>query len=197
MEQFHHPRPVCSGHHDRLRPTPEREQLMAGLTGTVLEIGAGDGVKLACYPPAVAEIILIEPDGFLRAAAGNTTISTPLRIITGDLDRLPVADGSCDAVICSLVLCCSRRPERALEEIRRALRPGGRLRFYEHQRSPSPLVAMAQTLVTPIWSPAAGGCRPARDTVAAIERAGFVIEKLARFSYRRIPHVLGTARPHS
>lgn len=195
MEQFHHPRPVGTGHHETLRPTPERARLLDGLSGTVLEIGAGDGVKLACYPPGVDEIILVEPDGFLRAAATNTRITTPLRILDGDPGRLPVADASCDAVVCSLILCCSRRPRQTLDEIRRVLRPGGRLRFYEHQRSARPIVAMAQTLVTPIWSRAAGGCHPARDTVATIEQAGFAIDDLHRCTFRQIDHVIGTAVP--
>ncbi|MFI7131629.1 class I SAM-dependent methyltransferase [Nonomuraea sp. NPDC050153] len=193
MEQFHHPRPVRAGS----QPTPERRRLLAGLSGRVLEIGAGDGVKLSCYPDSVDEIVLVEPDPFLRAAARNVAarLATPVRILDGDLRHLPVEGSCCEAVVCSLVLCCATRVEETLLEARRALAPGGELRFYEHQRSGNPAAALAESLATPIWSRAAGGCRPARDTVAAIQRAGFVIESLERFAFRHFSHVLGVARP--
>ncbi|MDP9847407.1 class I SAM-dependent methyltransferase [Streptosporangium lutulentum] len=197
MEQFHHPRPVCIGHGSDFHPTPQRERLTAGLTGRVLEIGAGDGVKLGCFPSGLDEIVLIEPDPFLREVARTPAaeISTPVRILDGDLMTLPVANASCDAVVCSLVLCCVPRPEATLSEVRRVLRPGGELRFYEHQRSGNSVVALIETMATPLWARACGGCHPARDTVAAIERAGFGIERLDRLSFDHVSHVLGVARP--
>ncbi|MFC7586739.1 class I SAM-dependent methyltransferase [Nonomuraea antimicrobica] len=167
MEQFHHPRPVrCGG-----RMTEQRRRLMDGLSGRVLEVGAGDGVKLTCYPTACAEIVLVEADPFLRAAARRVAdrVPVPVRILDGDARRLPVADGSCDAVICSLALCCAPCMETALQQVRRALRPGGELRFHEHQRSAHPAVALAETVVTPMWArvwrlpprPRRGGRHPA------------------------------------
>lgn len=102
MEQFHHPRPVrCGG-----LVTAQRRELMAGLSGRVLEVGAGDGVKLTCYPAACEEIVLVEPDPFLRAAARLVAgdVATPVRILDGDASRLPVESGSCDAVVCSHVI---------------------------------------------------------------------------------------------
>ncbi|MFG1706905.1 class I SAM-dependent methyltransferase [Nonomuraea sp. M3C6] len=193
MEQFHHPRPVCAGD----RPTPQRRRLLAGLAGRVVEIGAGDGVKLTCYPADVEEIVLVEADPFLRAAAKAVaaSLATPARIIDGDLTRLPVPDASCDAVVCSLILCCAPRTAETLLEVRRVLRPGGELRFYEHQRSGRRVTALAGSLMTPLWSRVSGGCHPARDTVAAIQHAGFVVGSLDRFAFRHVTHVLGVARP--
>ncbi|WP_239161520.1 class I SAM-dependent methyltransferase [Acrocarpospora phusangensis] len=171
--------------------------MLAGLSGRVLEIGAGDGVKLFCYPSEVTEIVLVEADPFLRAAAGITAaeMAIPVHVAQGDLARLPVPDGSCDAVVCSLVLCSTQRPEEALAEARRVLRPGGELRFYEHHRSGNPLWAALQRLVTPLWSRVAGGCRPACDPLSTIERSGFRIDVVSRFSYCQVGHVLGIAKP--
>ncbi|MFE3453736.1 class I SAM-dependent methyltransferase [Nonomuraea sp. NPDC059194] len=193
MEQFHHPRPVRIGS----RPTPQRERLLGGLTGRVLEIGAGDGVKITCYPADVEEIVLVEGDPFLRAAAqlAADLVTTPVRVLDGGLTRLPVPDASCDAVVSSLVLCCSPSAIATLQEVRRVLRPGGELRFYEHQRPGNQVIAVCENLVSPLWSRALGGCHPARDTLAAIQHAGFAVHGVERFAFRRVSHVLGTARP--
>ncbi|MFE0146584.1 class I SAM-dependent methyltransferase [Nonomuraea sp. NPDC059007] len=195
MEQFHHPRPVCAGRGAAFRPTPQRARLMSGLTGRVVEFGAGDGVKLTCYPPEVQEIVLVEPDPFLRAAAERVADEVPalVSIVGGDPARVALDSGSCDAVVHSLTLCCCARPERTLAEARRILRPGGRLRFYEHVRSANPVLALTEALVSPLWSRASGGCRPSRDPVAAIQAAGFVLEDLDRFTFQHVSHVLGTA----
>lgn len=190
MEQFHHPRPVRAGN----RPTPQRERLLGGLTGRVLEIGAGDGVKVTCYPAGVTEIILVEGDPFLRAAAQQAAreAPVPVRILDGGLTRLPVPNASCDAVVSSLVLCCSPSVTDTLREVRRVLRPGGELRFYEHQRSGNRLVALCESL---LWSGALGGCHPARDTLAALQHAGFAVDGVERSVFSHVSHVRGTARP--
>ncbi|MFI6388532.1 class I SAM-dependent methyltransferase [Nonomuraea sp. NPDC050540] len=195
MEQFHHPRPVCAGRGTTFRPTPQRERLMSGLTGRVVEFGAGDGVKLTCYPPEVREIVLVEPDPFLRAAAERVAdeVPAPVSIVGGGPARVALDSGSCDAVVYSLTLCCCPCLERTLAEARRILRPGGRLRFYEHVRSTNPVLALAEALVGPLWSLAGGGCRPGRDPVAAIQAAGFVLEHLDRFTFQHVSHVLGAA----
>ncbi|MEV0584564.1 class I SAM-dependent methyltransferase [Nonomuraea sp. NPDC050310] len=194
IEQFHHPRPVGVGRGSSIQPTEQRKRLLAGLTGLVVEYGAGDGVKLSCYPSSVQEIILVEPDPFLRGAAEQIASGSviPSRVVDGSLTRLPVPDQSCDAVVFSLVLCCAPL-QSALAEARRVLRPGGELRFYEHVRSPNPLFALTEALVTPIWSAASGGCHPTRNPLPAIEAAGFTVAHLERFVFLHISHVLGAA----
>ncbi|MCT9933115.1 class I SAM-dependent methyltransferase [Planotetraspora sp. A-T 1434] len=197
MEQFHHPRSVYAGHGPSTRPTEERRRLLEGLTGTVLEIGAGDGVKFTCYPDAVTRIVVAEPNPFLLPTVRTvcSDAPAPVDLVTpADLSRLPLPDESVDAVVCSLVLCTARRLGRTLAEIGRVLRPGGELRFYEHVRSANPLAAMAESLVTPVWSQACGGCHPARATVIAIEEAGYAVGRVDRFASHGVSHVLGAAR---
>ncbi|MFG1684278.1 class I SAM-dependent methyltransferase [Nonomuraea sp. NPDC049269] len=111
--------------------------------------------NLTGRPPVIAAA-----DGAARAVAAD--LSIPVRLLDGDLARLPVPDASCDVVVCSLILCCSSRVTGTFREIRSLLRPGGELRFYEHQRSNRWPVALLSGLVTPLWSRAADGCHPAR-----------------------------------
>lgn len=192
MEQFHHPRPVCCGN----RPTPQRLRLVSDLTGRVLEIGTGDGKKITCFPSTVDELVIVESDPFLRAAAGLAAqkAAIPVEVVEGEITRLPVPDASFDAVVASLVLCCSPSVARTLSEVRRILRPGGELRFYEHQRSGNHMISLCQSLLSPLWSRVLGGCRPASDALAAIRQAGFVIETVEPVVFRGVGHVLGTAK---
>ncbi|WP_239115828.1 class I SAM-dependent methyltransferase [Planotetraspora kaengkrachanensis] len=196
MEQFHHPRPACLGHGSSLRPTEERRRLLQGLSGTVLEIGAGDGIKFACYPDTVRQIAVAETDSFLLDTVRRNCAqgAIPVHRVAGDVSGLPVPDGMFDAVVCSLILCTAPDLGRSLTEIKRVLEPGGELRFYEHVRSAHHFAAAAERLVTPLWSQVCGGCHPARDTLAAIESAGFVVDHVSRFTVMGVSHVLGTAR---
>ncbi|WP_343948753.1 class I SAM-dependent methyltransferase [Nonomuraea longicatena] len=190
IEQFHHPRPIYAGGW----PTPERVRLMAGLSGRVLEFGAGDGVKLTCYPAEVSEVVLVEADPFLRGTAEQVAarVTVPVRVVGGSLTRVPAPDAAFDAVVTSLALCASPSAAKTLEEVRRVLRPGGELRFYEHQRSANQLLATCEKL---LWSRVLGGCHPASDCLAALDRAGFAIIGLDRLTYCHVSHVLGSARP--
>ncbi|MGH2847481.1 MAG: methyltransferase domain-containing protein [Thermoleophilaceae bacterium] len=177
-----------------------RRRLLAGLSGRVLEIGAGTGVTFSLYPSTIMELVALEPEPHLRGLARQAAASAPVpvRLEAGVAERLPGADGSFDAVVVSLVLCSVPDQAAALAEIRRVLRPGGALRFFEHVISRYRAKAAVQrALQTTIWPRVAGGCHPARDTGAAIERAGFAIESCERLQAAPkqppVPFLLGRA----
>lgn len=179
-----------------------RAELLAGLSGTVIEIGAGTGAMFAHYPATVTRVLAVEPDGYLRerAVAAVPGARVAVSVVAGVAAALPASDASLDAAVCSLVLCSVPDLAPALAEIRRVLRPGGELRFYEHVRSSSRLVGVLEDAITPFWRRSAGGCHPNRDTVAAIRAAGFEVGEFRRFGFAPAPvaprtaHVLGTAR---
>jgi SAM-dependent methyltransferase len=177
-----------------------RRRLLAGLRGRVIEVGAGSGGTFPYYPDGVAEVVAVEPEPTLRAhaEAAARRAPVPVRVLPGHAGTLP-GDGY-DAAVASLVLCSVPDQASALAELHRVLRPGGELRFYEHVRSGNRLVAALEDLITPVYTRYAGGCRPNRDTVAAVAAAGFAVESCERFGFSGTPlvpgvaHVLGVAR---
>lgn len=192
---------------DRRGAAAHRAAMLAGLTGSVLEIGAGIGSNFTHYPGGVGFVLAVEPDSHLRgladraaAVAGRTGAGRSIEVVAGRAENLPARSGTFDAAVCSLVLCSVADQAVALAEIRRVLRPGGRLVFYEHVRSAHRLLALAEDLITPLYRRMAGDCHPNRDTAAAIAAAGFRIEQLDRFGFAPLPaaprtaHLLGTAR---
>jgi ubiquinone/menaquinone biosynthesis C-methylase UbiE len=174
---------------------------LAGLSGQVIEIGAGNGMNFRHYRDTVTEVLAVEPDDTLRQLAKQAAIraAVPVRVVAGHATTLPATDGSMDAAVASLVLCSVPDVAGALAEIRRVLRPGGELRFFEHVRSDKPWFGLVEDAVTPLWSRAGGGCHLNRDTAAAIRAAGFQIDRLDRIFYaplRFVPahaHILGRA----
>lgn len=180
-----------------------RQELLAGLSGRVVEVGAGNGLNFPHYPAEVEEVVAVEPEAYLRERARQAagTAAVPVRVVDGLADRLPLDDGSVDSGICSLVLCSVPSQAAALAELRRVLRPGGELRFYEHVRGEGAAFARVQRAADVVWPRIAGGCHTHRDTPRAIEGAGFAIEACRRFSFRPCsvlapikPHVIGRAR---
>jgi ubiquinone/menaquinone biosynthesis C-methylase UbiE len=184
--------------------TSHRQRLLDGLHGTVVEIGAGHGLNFPLYSPGVTEVTAIEPEPTLRSQAEEAAENAPvpIRVVAGVADELPLADASVDAAVASLVLCSVPDQAHALTEIRRVLRPGGELRFYEHVIPGCQPKKLLLQLVdrSGIWPAMAGGCHPARDTTEAIMQAGFDIEEIERFGFAAqrfqplIPHILGIAR---
>ena len=196
--------PKAAARADLRGASDHRRRMLEGLRGTVVELGAGNGLNFAHYPPEVAEVIAIEPEPTLRASAQAAAVDAPvaIRVLAGVADALPLEDESADAAVASLVLCSVPHQARALAELRRVVRPGGELRFYEHvvPRCQPKRALLQAADHSGLWPRIAGGCHPARDTTAAIEAAGFEIETHERFGFApsrfepSLPYVLGTAR---
>jgi MFS family permease len=180
-----------------------RDSLLAGLTGRVIEVGAGNGMNFAHYPPEVTHVLAVEPEPRLRELARHNADKSPIPItvVDGTADQLSAEDASYDAAVASLVLCSVSDVPAALAEMRRALKPGGQLRFLEHVRADTPGLARVQRILdATIWPTVGGGCHSHRDTRLAIETAGFTIDDLEQFRLPETrvpsptsPHILGVA----
>jgi SAM-dependent methyltransferase len=161
-----------------------RDRLLAGLTGRVIEIGAGNGLNFAHYPATVAEVVAIEPERVLRQLAVRSALraGVPVDVVPGAAEALPVKSEAFDAVVLSLVLCSVRDVRRSLAEVRRVLRPGGEVRFFEHGRGGGRAMVFTQrALDRTVWPLLSGGCHVSRDPVAALRDAGFELGP-----YRRV-----------
>jgi rhodanese-related sulfurtransferase/ubiquinone/menaquinone biosynthesis C-methylase UbiE len=179
-----------------------RAELLAGLAGRVVEIGAGSGLNFAHYPTSVDEVVAVEPEPYLRAKAAEAAAGAPVRVTVTDAlaGALPFEDGSFDAGVCCLVLCSVPDQAQALAQLRRVLRPSAELRFFEHVRAASPRKARVQRALdrSGVWPRLAGGCHSARDTRSAITAAGFAIDRARELTVGprwglTNPHVLGRA----
>lgn len=167
-----------------------RRKLVADVRGIAIEIGCGTGRNLPLYPPD-ATVIGVEPDWQALERARQRAPTVPL--VMARAEALPFRTGSVDTVVSSLVFCSVPDPRRGLAEIRRVLAAGGELRMLEHVRHDKPAMGRLQDQIQPLWTWAAGGCHPNRETEAAVERAGFDIDassRRARGVMRRF-----TARP--
>ncbi|MGO9760274.1 MAG: class I SAM-dependent methyltransferase [Solirubrobacteraceae bacterium] len=187
---------------ERRGTTEHRRALLAGCEGRVIEVGAGSGTNFAHYPPSVSEVLAVEPERYLREQArrASVTAPVPVSVVDANAELLPDTGEPFDVGVVSLVLCSVPDQQRALAQLFKAIRPGGELRFYEHVVAHAPRQARMQRLAdATFWPRAAGGCHLARDTMSAIEQAGFEVQACERFAFSPAPltpptpHVLGTA----
>jgi ubiquinone/menaquinone biosynthesis C-methylase UbiE len=180
-----------------------RRELLAGLSGYVLEVGAGTGANFALYPRDVIRVAAVEPELHLRRTAQAAAERAPVvvTVVSGTAESLPFPDATFDAVVYSLVLCSVSSQARALQEARRVLKPGGEVRFLEHVRSLNLWLGRGQDLLdATVYPLVSGGCHLGRDTGSALRSAGFDMQRIVRFRWPSgcalVPtsqHIVGTA----
>jgi ubiquinone/menaquinone biosynthesis C-methylase UbiE len=172
-----------------------RRELLEGLSGRVLELGAGTGLNFRHYPTGVVAVVAVEPEPYLRRRAEQAASEAPVpvEVVEAVAEALPFEDAAFDAAVASLVLCSVADQALALAELRRVVRPCGELRFYEHVAAEDGLLLGAQRTLDHVWPHLAGGCHCSRDTAGEIARAGFAIERCRRFDFRPCPLALPTS----
>jgi ubiquinone/menaquinone biosynthesis C-methylase UbiE len=152
-----------------------RREAVAGLRGVVLEIGFGSGLNVPVYPPEVERVLAVDPSAVGRALAAERIAASPVAVELVGLDGqdIPVDDASADAALSTFTLCTVPDAARALGEVRRILRPGGRLHFLEHGLCPDPAVARWQHRCNGVQQRIAAGCHLDRPVDRLVADAGF------------------------
>ncbi|MGW8592959.1 methyltransferase domain-containing protein [Dietzia sp. NPDC055877] len=197
-----------------------RRRLVAGLSGTVVEVGAGSGVTFEHYPPEVTRVVAVEPDPHLRTHARRRAARVAgegarmsIEVVDAVAEALPLADGEADAVVFGLVLCTVPDVPAALAEARRALRrgtqdrPGAQGRPGAQDRPgaedrPGGEIRLLEHVrapgrlgrfadrIAPVWGHVGGGCRPNQDTEALLAEAGFDVAALQTRPFPRVVPIL-------
>jgi ubiquinone/menaquinone biosynthesis C-methylase UbiE len=158
---------------------PFRERVIGAAEGRVLEIGVGSGRNLPFYRSPANEILALEPSPKLVAMArGAAGSAVPVHFLEASAETIPLDDGTIDSVVTTWTLCSIPQAASALAEMRRVLRPGGRVLFAEHGLAPSASVRWWQDRLTPAWRRLSGGCHLNRPIRSMIEDAGFRIERI-------------------
>jgi ubiquinone/menaquinone biosynthesis C-methylase UbiE len=178
-----------------------RRQVVAAAKGRVLEIGVGSGLNFAFYSQQVELVIGIDPSPRLLAMARRRAAAAGVRaeLLQGSASAIPLVDGTVDTVVMTWTLCSIPDPATALREIRRVLKPEGRLLFIEHGLSPESAVERWQRRLTPMWRHISGGCHLDRKMDDLIRLAGFELTEL-QTEYARGPRAFtymyeGRAQP--
>jgi ubiquinone/menaquinone biosynthesis C-methylase UbiE len=159
----------------------QRRKIVPRARGQVLEIGIGSGLNLPFYDVHnVSKVWGLEPSPEMARLAARAAGSLPfeLEFIASPAEKIPLGTESVDSVLMTYVLCTIEDPAAALREMRRVIRPGGRLLFCEHGAAPDGIVRRQQDLVNPIWKRLGGGCNLNRPIPALIEESGFTLESL-------------------
>jgi ubiquinone/menaquinone biosynthesis C-methylase UbiE len=160
----------------------ERQRVVPRATGTVLEIGAGTGLNLPFYDRAVERLQALEPSREMWALAARraAAVSFPVEAVTASAEAIPLGDRSVDTVVTTFTLCSIPDPLRALGEMRRVLRPAGRLLFVEHGRSLDGRIAAWQDRLNRPWRALSGGCNLNREIDDLVVKAGFQLREIER-----------------
>ena len=176
----------------------QRAKIVPEADGVVLEIGCGSGTNFDLYDPAkVRQLHAIEPsEGMVRRARkawAETHRDTPCDIHTCGAEAVPLDDRSVDTAVVTFVLCTIPDWRAALEEIRRVLKPGGKVLFSEHGLAPDAGVAKWQHRIEPVWKRLAGGCHLTRDTKSMLEGSGFSVDRHETMYLPNTPKFAGFA----
>jgi len=158
----------------------ERRRCLEPVSGDVLEVGFGTGLNLPFYPSAVTKVVGVDPSTLSARLARKriAASSFPVEVIGLSAERLPVQDASVSTIVSTFTLCTIPDVSQALRDMRRALRPGGRLHFVEHGRADTPQVRRWQTRLNGFQKKLFGGCNLDRPIAELIEQAGFTIERV-------------------
>ena len=159
----------------------QRRKVIPLAKGRVLEIGIGSGLNLPFYDvDSVTRLWGLEPSSEMRQIAERSLQGSgfEVELIGLSADEIPLEDGVIDTVVITYTLCTIPDVARALEQMRRVLRPGGEVLFCEHGAAPDEGVRRWQDRLNPVWKRIAGGCRLNRPIPSLIERSGFRITNL-------------------
>ena len=168
---------VMSKHEPEALKRLRRENL-AGLSGRVLEVGAGTGTNFEYYPDTVTEVVAVEPEARLAELAKQAAAAAPIRVTvsTDTVEQYLAAGGETfDAVVCSLVLCSVDQPDGVLRQLLSLLRPGGELRYLEHIAGTGARAQLQKFVDATLWPRLAGNCHSHRHTEESIVGAGFEV----------------------
>jgi ubiquinone/menaquinone biosynthesis C-methylase UbiE len=179
---------------------PYRERVIGAAEGRVIEIGVGSGLNLPFYRSSAKQVLALEPSAKLIAMARRARdTAMPVNFIEGSAEAIPLDDHSVDTVVTTWTLCSIPDAALALTEMRRVLRPNGKLLFVEHGMAPDSNVRRWQDWLTPAWKRISGGCHLNRPISTMIEAAGFRIDRVET-GYMPGPKAMtfmyeGSARP--
>ena len=169
-----------------------RRQLLQDVSGDILEIGFGTGLNLPHYPDGVEKITTIDPNPGMKKIArsriADSNITVDYRTLNGE--SLPMADGSFDSVVCTWTLCSIPQADRAISEVYRLLKPGGKFFFIEHGISQDPQIQFWQNRLTPMQKIIADGCHLNRNIKSLVEQK-FDNVTVEQFYAPKLPKVLG------
>ncbi len=181
----------------------QRAQLVPQAEGVVLEVGIGSGHNLPFYDASkVHRLIGIDPNPTLIAMARKRAAAhdIPVELLPQGAEAMPLEDNLADTAVITYAMCTIPEVAAALSEVRRVLKPGGRLLFVEHGRADRPSVARWQDRLNPLWSALAGGCNLNRNIADLVRHNGFHLERLETYKLPLTPaivgfHYRGSARP--
>lgn len=174
----------------------QREKVVPQASGVVLELGCGSGTNFEYYDPAKVEhLYALEPSPGMvakaRRKAGELGIGKSIEFLETGAENIPLPENSVDTVVITFVLCTIPDWKAALVEVKRVLKPAGRVLFSEHGLAPDEGIAKWQRRVEPVWKPLAGGCHLTRDTAAMLREAGFEPHEAEAMYLPKTPKIAG------